>query len=89
MLNELNEYANDIDFEMATKSVDTLAEIALRLPEVSKALMINLVSFYNTEEHHLVNCSMVCFHKLLRKYPQLFPDVKPHFLRLSSQLNET
>ena len=49
MLNELNEYANDVDVEIARKSVHVLADIALRLPEVSKALMINLISFYNTE----------------------------------------
>ena len=50
MLNELNEYANDVDVEIARKSVHVLADIALRLPEVSKALMINLISFYNTEQ---------------------------------------
>ena len=48
MLNELNEYANDVDLEIARKSVYTLAEIALRLPDVAKALTINLISFYNS-----------------------------------------
>lgn len=48
MLNELNEYAHDVDLEIARKAVGVLAEIALRLPDVSKALLINLITFYNT-----------------------------------------
>lgn len=89
MLNELNEYANDIDVEIARKAVHVLAEIGLRLSEVSKALMINLISFYNTEQEHLVNSSMICFYKLLRKYPKLFPEVKQHLLHYYNLLNET
>lgn len=46
LLNELNDYATDVDFEMARKSVRILTDIALRLPEVSKALLINLDSYY-------------------------------------------
>ncbi len=46
LLNELNDYATDVDFEMARKSVRILTDIALRLPEVSKALLINLESYY-------------------------------------------
>jgi AP-2 complex subunit beta-1 len=80
MLNELNEYANDVDVEIAVKSVHVLADIALRLPDVSKALMINLISFYNTEQEHLVNSSIVCFYRLLRKYPKLFSEIKQQFL---------
>ena len=55
MLNELNEYGNDIDEEIARKSVQVLATIALALPEVSKALMVNLMSFYRSEKVHLIN----------------------------------
>jgi vesicle coat complex subunit len=89
MLNELNEYANDVDVEIAVKSVQVLADIALRLPDVSKALMINLMSFYNTEQEHLVNSSVVCFYRLLRKYPKLFSEIKPHLLHCHHLINET
>ena len=89
MLNELNEYANDVDVEIAIKSVYVLADIALRLPDVSKALMINLISFYNMEQEHLVNSSVVCFYRLLRKYPKLFSEIKPHLLHCHYLINET
>lgn len=55
LLNELNDYANDVDIEMARKSVKILTEIALRLPEVSKALLINLDSYYRTDKSYLAN----------------------------------
>lgn len=32
MLNELNEYAHDVDVEIATRAVYVLAAIGLRLP---------------------------------------------------------
>ena len=89
MLNELNEYANDVDVEIAIKSVYVLADIALRLPDVSKALMTNLISFYNMEQEHLVNSSVVCFYRLLRKYPKLFSEIKPHLLHCHHLINET
>ena len=50
MLNELNEYAISNDVTMARKSVQVLADIALSLPEVSKALMVNLISFYKSNK---------------------------------------
>ena len=32
---------------------------------------------------------MICFYKLLRKYPKLFPEVKQHLLHYYQLLNET
>jgi vesicle coat complex subunit len=55
LLNELNDYASDVDIEMAKKSVKTLTNIALRLPEVSKALLININSYYKSGKSHLIN----------------------------------
>lgn len=48
MLNELNDYVGDIDLLIARKSIQVLANIAINLPEVSKALVINLVAFNKT-----------------------------------------
>jgi hypothetical protein len=55
LLNELNDYATDVDIEMARKSVKILTEIALRLPEVSKALLINLNAYYKMDKAYLAN----------------------------------
>jgi AP-4 complex subunit beta-1 len=76
LLNELNDYANDVDLEMARKSVRTLTDITLSLPEVAKAMLINLVSFYKQNKQHLVNETIISFYLILRKYPKLFPDVE-------------
>ena len=55
LLNELNDYAGDVDIEMARKSIQTLTRIALNLPEVSKALLTNINSFYKKGLSHLAN----------------------------------
>jgi len=60
---------------MARKSVKTLTAIALNLPEVSKALLINVNSYYKLGLNHLANEVMLSFHLILRKYPKLFPEI--------------
>ena len=55
LLNELNDYATDVDIEMARKAIKTLTAIALNLPEVSKALLININSYYKLSQNHLAN----------------------------------
>jgi hypothetical protein len=74
---------------MARKSVRVLTDIALRLPEVSKALSINLDSYYRMEKPHLANEAMLSFHQILRKYPKLFPDVSKSIIEHRSTINET
>ena len=89
LLNELNDYATHVDFEMARKAVKVLTDIALRLPEVSKALLINLVAYYRLEKPHLTNEVMLSFHQVLRKYPKLLPEVKKALLHHHTLINET
>lgn len=89
LLNELNDYALDVDIEMSRKSVRVLTDIALRLPEVSKALLVNIISFYKSEKQHLTNESIISFHQILRKYPKLFPDVSSPLLEFKQLINET
>jgi hypothetical protein len=55
MLNELNDYVSDIDILIARKSIQILANIAISLPEVSKALVVNLVAFNRLEKPPIVN----------------------------------
>lgn len=89
LLNELNDYANDVDIEMARKSVKILTDIALRLPEVSKALLINLDSYFRTDKAYLANEAMLSFHQILRKFPKLFPDVSKSITEYRHTINET
>ena len=72
MLNELNDYVADIDILIARKSVQTLAGIAINLPEVAKALIVNLVAFNRTEKPHLVNETVIAYYNVLRRHPTLF-----------------
>jgi AP-4 complex subunit beta-1 len=73
LLNELNDYATDVDPQMARKSVQTLTRIALALPEVSKALLVNINSYYRLGQAHLANEVVLSFYQILRKYPKLLP----------------
>jgi AP-1 complex subunit beta-1 len=65
---------------MARKSVRVISDIAIAMPEVSKALMTSLISSYKTQKPHLVNEAMTSFAKVLKKYPKLFADLQPVLL---------
>lgn len=73
---------------MARKSVKILTEIAIRLPEVSKALLININSYYKMDKVHLSNESVLSFQLILRKYPKLFAEVGKNILEYRQSINE-
>ena len=89
LLNELNDYATDVDLEMARKSIKTLTNIALNLSEVSKALLININTYYKLGQSHLANECMLSFGEIFRKYPKLFNEVKSSFVIFRTSVNET
>ncbi len=74
---------------MARKSIKTLTRIALNLPEVSKALLININSYYKLGQNHLANEVMLSFHQILRKYPKLFPEIGRSLMEFRNDINET
>lgn len=88
LLNELNDYATDVDPEMARRSVQTLTHIALALPEVSKALLININSYYRLRQPHLANEVMLSFYQILRKYPKLLPEIGKTLMEYRQDVNE-
>ena len=87
LLNELNDYATDVDIEMARKSIQTLTNIALNLPEVSKALLINITSYYKLGQNHLANEVMLSFNQILRKYPKLLQEMLSALVPYRSDVN--
>ena len=72
---------------MARKSIKILTQIALNLPEVSKALLININSFYKMGQNHLANEVMLSYHQILRKYPKLFPEVSKTLMEFRGDVN--
>lgn len=45
MLNELGEYVTDVDTEISKRSIQALGAIAIRLPDLSSAIVKQLASF--------------------------------------------
>jgi AP-2 complex subunit beta-1 len=88
MLNELNEYANESDIVISRKSVNSLSIIALRLKEVTRALLKNLSEFYKSNKPHLVNESICGFQTVLRKFPREFSEIKDCLVQGLPNINE-
>ena len=72
---------------MARKSIQTLTNIALNLPEVSKALLINITSYYKLGQNHLANEVMLSYKQILRKYPKLLQEMLSSLVPYRSDVN--
>ena len=88
MLNELNEYANEGDVVISRRAVKSLGVIALRLKEVTRALLKNLSEFFKSNKPHLVNESVVAFQTVLRKFPKEFNEIKDCLVQGQPNINE-
>lgn len=53
---------------------------------MGQALLTSLISFYKTQKPHLVNSSIIGFAKILKKFPNLFTDLKNVLLTIDQTI---
>ena len=88
MLNEINEYAYDPNEQTSRKAIQSLAAIALKLKDVTRALTKSILEFYKSNKVHLVNESVIAFQEILRKSPREFIEIKQHIEKQKELINE-
>lgn len=77
IINELSEYATDVDPDFAKKSISCMGKIALRNPKMAKAIADNLLRFFKYRIEHISSECITVFSILLRKYPSLADTLIP------------
>lgn len=61
MLNELGEYATDVDVELSKKSIEAMGQIAIKLRTMAVPIIKQLSSYINPEREYITNIIIVKF----------------------------
>lgn len=75
VIEELEEYCNDVDVAFVRKSIHSLGKIALKLPVSSKKVVDILVNLVESKADYAVEASIEVFTDLFRAYPGEFDSV--------------
>lgn len=70
IVNELTEYAREVNPKMAREAIKAIGKIAAMIPDVN-GIVERLINFLETESDHLVAETLIQMKDLLRRYPDL------------------
>ncbi|CCH60816.1 hypothetical protein TBLA_0D03160 [Henningerozyma blattae CBS 6284] len=89
ILNELSQYATDIDTQMSRKTIRAIGNLAVKLGDDSVDdsvdILLNLLEF---GVDYVVEEIISVFRNILRKYPERFTDVIPNLIHYSNSVQE-
>lgn len=77
VLAELREYANDVDHEMARRSIRCLGRLSMRLPGAVGRCIQLLLEFLSNKAAYAVQECAVVLRDIFRKYPADYESVVP------------
>lgn len=75
VINELEEYCNDVDVAFVRKTIQSLGQIALKLPVSSRKIVDILVSLVESKAEYAVESAVEVFTMILRAFPGDFESV--------------
>lgn len=75
VIEELEEYCNDVDVAFVRKSIHSLGKIALKLPVSSRRVVDILVKLVESKAEYAVESSIEVFTNLFRAFPGEFDSV--------------
>ena len=75
VLDELNEYCNEIDVQFVKKTIKAIGDIALRLPSCARRCVDILVNMVEGKAEYSVEQAIIVLSDILRKFPGQFESV--------------
>jgi len=88
ILNELGEYANDIDTYLSKKAVSSLGELGAIFPKRNNSIIKQFESFIVLKKSHLLEEISSGFREMLIKTPNKVPQVAPFIEELLENVKE-
>lgn len=77
IVNELNEYVTDVNVEIAKRSIQCLATITIRLPEMARHVMQNLRNYLGMQIQYVTIETLKALKDILRRYPEYIDEFLP------------
>ena len=72
ILQELHEYAHDVDIDFVKKSIRSIGRIALLVPDATNNAVRHLASLLDTQVTFVVEEVIIVLRDIFRKYPQTY-----------------
>ncbi len=77
LVQELSEYVNDVDSEIAKRAIVAFGRIAVKIPAGADGIINQLLEFINMDVDYVRAQVVIVIKDLLRKYPDRAADVLP------------
>lgn len=75
VLNELKEYATEVDMDFVRRAIRGMGQISIKCKETADACIANLLELIRTGVSHIVQESVVVIKDMFRKYPNKYESV--------------
>ncbi|KAJ2237562.1 beta-adaptin [Coemansia sp. RSA 485] len=75
LLNELKEYAKEVDVDFVSRAVQAISRLAIRYDSAAEKAIQVLLELLQTKVNHIVQSSMVAVQQIVRRYPRRFDSV--------------
>ncbi|KAJ2778447.1 beta-adaptin [Coemansia interrupta] len=75
LLNELKEYAKEVDVDFVSRAVQAISRLAIRYESAAEKAIKVLQELLQTKINHIIQNVMVAFQEVLRRYPNRFDSV--------------
>ncbi|KAJ1814786.1 beta-adaptin [Coemansia sp. RSA 2599] len=75
LLNELKEYAKEVDVDFVRHSIQAISKLAIRYESAAEKAVQVLLELLQTRVNHIVQNVMIAIHQIVRRYPHRFNSV--------------
>lgn len=88
VLNELQEYATEIDVQFVRKAVRAIGKLAIKIEPAAKQCIDTLLSLVNAKIPYIVQEATVVIKNIFRKYPNQYESIISTVIRQIDELDE-
>ncbi|KAJ1643893.1 beta-adaptin [Coemansia erecta] len=88
LLNELKEYAKEVDVDFVSRAVQAISKLAIRYDSAAEKAIQVLLELLQTKVNHIVQNVMVAIQQIVRRYPHRFDSVIEDLCEFIDDVNE-
>ncbi|KAI7833144.1 AP-2 complex subunit beta-like protein [Kickxella alabastrina] len=88
LLNELKEYAKEVDMDFVSRAVQAISRLAIRYETAAEKAIKVLLELLETRANHIVQSCMVALQDILRRYPRCFDSLVDGLCEYVDDVNE-
>jgi len=89
ILNELKEYASEVDVDFVRKSVRAIGKCAVRLDSAAERCINTLLDLIKTKVNYVVQESIIVIKDIFRKYPNRYESLIPTLCENLEELDDS